>query len=233
MKFAILLGLCLVMPAWAARPLVTDDARLTTAGSCQVESWMRVYEHSREIWALPACNPGGSLELSLGGGRASHDNMPSSKDYVFQLKTLFKPLERDGWGWGLGVGRVLHPEIDPGSNQLGNTYAYLPFSFAFAQDRWFLHANVGWLRDKASREHRGTWGLGTEYYLHPRLALVAESYGDDQSRPYWQTGLRYSLIPDLLQFDTTAGQQHDGGRASRWLSFGLRWTPAQIFGRRP
>ena len=24
---------------WAARPFVTDDARLTTAGSCQIESW--------------------------------------------------------------------------------------------------------------------------------------------------------------------------------------------------
>lgn len=229
------MALCLfcVVPAWAARPFVTDDARLTTAGSCQLETWTRVYQDSREIWALPACNPTGNLEFTLGAGRASPDTAPSTTDYVFQLKTLFKPLERDGWAWGLAAGQVHHPAIQAGPNQLGNSYAYLPFTAAFAQDRFFLHTNLGWLRDKANREDRATWGLGGEYFLYPQLAVMAETFGDDKNKPYGQAGLRYWLIPDLLQIDTTVGQQHDGGRSSRWLSFGLRWTPAQIFGRRP
>ncbi len=230
MKFAIVLGLCLAMPAWAARPFVTDDARLTTAGSCQLETWTRVYQDSREIWALPACNPGGNLEVTLGAGRANPDAGRSTTDYVAQFKTLFKPLARDGWAWGLGLGRVLHPQIAPGANQLGNTYAYLPYTAAFGGDRFFVHANLGWLRDKASRDDRATWGLGGEFYLRPQLALMAETYGDDKNKAYGQAGLRYWLIPDLLQIDTTLGQQQGGGRTSRWLSFGLRWTPAQIFG---
>lgn len=233
MKSAIILSAFLAMPAWAARPFVTDDARLTTAGSCQLETWTRVYDKSREVWALPACNPTGNLEVTLGGGRASPDAAPVTKDYVFQLKTLFKPLERDGWAWGLGVGRVLHPEIYPGPNQLGNSYAYLPFTAAFAEDRFFLHTNIGWLRDQARRQDRGTWGLGGEYYVQPRLALMAETYGDQKNKPYAQAGLRYWVIPDLLQIDTTVGRQDGGGRASRWLSFGLRWTPAQVFGHKP
>lgn len=231
MKFALALLCGLALPAWAARPFVTDDARLTTAGSCQLESWMRVYQDSREAWALPACNPGGNLEFTAGGGRARPDGDAATSDYVFQLKTLFRSLETDGWGWGLALGRVVHPEIRPGPNQLGNTYAYLPFSASFGGGRWVMHANLGWLRDRASRDHRGTWGLGGEYYPHPRLALVAESFGDDTGKPYWQTGLRYSIIPDLLQVDTTVGAQHDGGRGGRWLSFGLRWTPARLFSR--
>ncbi len=227
------MALCLfcVMPAWAARPFVTDDARLTTAGSCQVESWMRTYEHSREAWVLPACNPGGNLEFTAGGGRAQQDAGLATHDYVLQLKTLFKPLGSDGWGWGLAVGRVLHPEIEPGPNQIGNYYGYVPLTMAFDRDRVFLHLNVGWLRDRASRQDRATWGLGAEYYAQPRLAFIAESFGDDRARPYWQTGLRYSLIPELLQVDTTFGAQHDGGRGSRWLSLGLRWTPASLFSR--
>lgn len=231
MKFAIMLGLFCVLPAWAARPFVTDDARLTTAGSCQVESWMRSYEHSREVWALPACNPGGSLEFTVGGGRAKQDAGPATSDYVLQLKTLFKPLGEEGWAWGLAVGRVLHPEIEPGPNQIGNQYVYVPVTVAFARDRAFLHLNVGGLRDRASRQNRATWGLGAEYYVQPRLALIAESYGDDQAQPYWQTGLRYNIMPELLQVDTTVGAQHDGGRGGRWLSFGLRWTPARLFSR--
>ena len=42
------------MDALAARPFVTDDARLTTAQSCQLETWVRTYPDSREAWALPA-----------------------------------------------------------------------------------------------------------------------------------------------------------------------------------
>ena len=33
---------------WAARPFMTDDARLTTEGSCQVESWARLYTSRSE-----------------------------------------------------------------------------------------------------------------------------------------------------------------------------------------
>jgi hypothetical protein len=229
MKFAIVLCLVVMAPAWAARPFVTDDARLTTAGSCQLESWTRVYQDSREVWALPACNPGGNLEFTAGGGRARTEGQVGTSDYVLQLKTLFRPLETNGWGWGLAVGRVVHPEIQPGPNQLGNTYAYLPASASFADDRVVLHSNLGWLRDRSSREDRATWGLGSELYVHPRLALIVETFGDDRAKPYWQTGLRYSVIPNLLQVDSTLGGQRDGGAAGRWLSFGIRWTPARMF----
>jgi hypothetical protein len=230
MKFAIILAaVLLAAPAWAARPFVTDDARLTTAGSCQLESWVRLYESSTEFWALPACNPTGNLEITLGGGRASYTAAETTDDYVLQFKTLFRPLTTNGWGWGLAVGRVEHPEIAPGPNQLGNTYAYLPFSLSFADDRFILHANAGWLRDRASNQERNTWGLGGEYYPHARLAVIAESFGDDKSTPYWQIGLRYSILPNLLQVDATTGQQYGGLSASRWLSFGLRWTPERMF----
>ena len=90
----LLLGLA-VNSVWAARPFVTDDARLTTAGSCQLESWVRAYRSSQEIWALPACNPTGNLEITVGGGSAKLDNAAGwTGDYVFQAKTLFKTLER-------------------------------------------------------------------------------------------------------------------------------------------
>jgi len=112
---------------WAARPFVTDDARLTTAGSCQLESWARIYPNSQELWALPACNPTGNLEFTVGGGVAKLEGAAGwTDDYVLQAKTLFKILELNSWGVGAAVGTIQHPQINPGPNLLGNRYAYVP-----------------------------------------------------------------------------------------------------------
>lgn len=226
---ALLTSACLPSLGWAARPFVTDDARLTTARSCQLESWVRTYRSSNEIWALPACNPQGNLEFTLGAGRAHADNLPATYDYVFQAKTLFRPLEPDGWGWGLAVGTVRHPEVNPGPNLLGNTYAYVPVSFALNGERLVLHTNLGWLRDRASGTSKSTWGLGSEYRATTRILAIAEAFGDNTAKPYWQVGARYALIPDRVQIDATVGQQFAGPRDSRWISFGLRLTPDGLF----
>ncbi len=216
-------------PAWAARPFVTDDARLTTAGSCQLESWVRVYPHSREIWALPACNPGGNFEVTAGGGRAHYDQQASSSDFVLQFKTLFKPLESNTWGIGLAAGTVRHPEVNPGPNLLGNSYVYAPMSYSLFDDGVVLHANLGWLRDRASGRSNSTWGMGGEFKLSERLLAIAESFGDDRVKPYWQLGARYAIVPDRVQVDATVGQQLNGPREGRWISFGLRLTPDRLF----
>lgn len=219
----------LVAPAWAARPLITDDARLTTAGSCQLESWMRIYPDSRERWALPACNPGGNLEITVGEGVARNGGEAATRDYVFQAKTLFKPLEANGWGWGLGVGTVRHPDSRPGPNGLGNTYFYFPVSASFNDDRLVVHLNLGWSRDRESGNVSTTWGLASEYLVTPRFTAIAETFGDNHNTPYWQLGGRFTIRPNLFQVDATIGQQFSGPSAGRWMSLGLRITPEHLF----
>lgn len=209
----------------AARPFVTDDARLTNAGQCQLESWSRRYRDSTELWLMPACNLTGNFEISLGTGAVHTDPNIRSQDYVIQAKTLVRPLGTDEWGWGLALGHVMHPSIHPGPNLMGNTYAYVPVSKSFRQDAVIVHMNLGWLRDKASRDDKLTWGLGTELQLSPRWTGIWEAFGDHRSKPYVQTGLRYALQPNLLQLDLTFGQQHQGPADARWVSFGLRYTP--------
>ena len=218
-------------PAEAARPFVTDDARMTAAGSCQLESWTRFYDDNTEVWALPACNPTGNLELTFGAGQARYQDTPlsTSEDYVLQAKTLFRILETNGWGWGAAVGTVRHPEINPGPNLHGNTYIYFPFSMSFADDRVVAHLNAGWLHDKSLSRERFTWGIGSEINATPRLMVVAESFGDDRDRPYWQTGVRYAIVPNLFQVDATVGTQSGMGNAHHWFSLGVRYTPASLF----
>ena len=227
MRTRFLIAVFSLVPAlaWAARPFVTDDARLTSEGSCQLESWGRLYRDSQEFWALPACNPGGNFEVTLGGGQARNTGMAPTEDYVIQAKTLFRPLKTDDWGWGLAVGNIRHPEVNPGPNLLGNSYLYLPFSRSLNGDQTVVHANVGRLKDRASGAQHTTWGLGGEFRLNTRWQAIAEVFGDDQVRPYWQVGARYAVVPDKVQIDATVGQQMEGPLSGRWFSLGLRLTP--------
>ncbi len=247
---ALCCGLVLLMNgiplAHGARPFVTDDARLTTAGSCQLESWTRLNRasnpraRSEEFWAFPACNPSGNLEVTLGGALGKPAFGSQSSDYVAQAKTLFENLSPGNWGYGLAVGKVFHPEISPGPNQLGNSYAYVPLSYAASSERWVAHFNLGVLRDRASKENRFTFGGGLELRVNERWLGIAELFGDSGGGRYWQVGARYSIIVDLLQVDGSVGRPFGSAAESMqsfttpygpspWLSFGLRYTPATIF----
>ena len=222
--------LCLLgTDAQAARPFMTDDARLTTEGSCQLESWVRRYADLQEFWALPACNPTGNLEVTLGGGRFRDDGQPRSSDQLLQFKTLVRPLTPNGWGWGLALGTVRHPSDVSDPDNLGSHYAYVPVSVSMQDDRLVLHMNLGWSRDKARRRDQTTWGLGAEYGLSARWMAIAETMGDDRQKPFAQVGLRWSIVPGVLQVDATVGGQPGQTLPGRWHSFGLRYTPDKLF----
>ena len=208
--------------AQAARPMVTDDARIVDAKACQVESWARRNPDSTEYWAQPACNFTGNLELSLGAAKGKDDHGTRTTDVVLQAKTLFKPLEPDGWGWGLAVGNVRHPAIHTSSNLVGDLYAYVPATFSLRSDRLLVHTNIGWLHEREARRHRMTWGLGTEAQWSASTWLIAEVFGQNQGKPFYQVGLRYWLVPDHVQVDTTYGNRAGSGTQERWFSIGLR-----------
>jgi len=228
LRFALLL-LLFSPAAFAARPFMTDDARITTDHSCQLESWLRVYPKSTELWALPACNFTGNLEITAGGGHARYDESPSSNDYVLQAKTVLKTLETGGYGIALAVGKTQHPGSDLGPNGLGNTYAYVPVSFSFLEDKALVHTNLGWLRDRLTERDNLTWGVGSEYAIYKRLSLMAETFGDNRASPFWQAGIRTFLVPDRVQIDGTVGKQWNGDRDTRWFSIGIRLTPDRLF----
>ena len=217
--------------AKAARPFVTDDARITSPESCQLESWARSYRSSTEFWALPACNPFGNLEFTLGVGYANYQTYTTS-DYVFQLKTLFKELTPGNLGWGLAAGSVMHPGIAPGPNLLGNQYVYVPISYASVDARQAIHVNVGALHDKARSRRLATLGLGFEHAQTDRMQWIAETFGEQGRSPFFQAGIRYALIKNILQIDATLGGEAGGASTSRWFSLGLRYTPEGVLRQR-
>lgn len=216
---ALAVTLALPPAAHAARPLITDDARTVDAKACQMESWVRSNQGSREYWALPACNFTGNLELTLGGGRIKDAEGSRTAGIVLQGKTLFKPLDAGGWGIGLAAGAVRRPED---RRSVSEMYAYVPASFSFRDDKAFVHVNAGVLRDRVASTTRFTWGAGTEVQLNERAWLIAETFQQQEGRPFFQAGMRYWIAPNHVQVDATVGNRFGSRSDERWFSIGLR-----------
>lgn len=203
--------------AHAARPMITDDARIVDAKACQLESWVKKNRDNRsEYWLLPACNFTGNLELTLGAARIDDDSGTHRGDMPIQAKTVFRSLEANAWGIGLAAGTVRHPQADT-----RDWYAYVPTSFSFRDDAVLVHTNLGWLRESDTRRDRLTWGLGTEAQLSKPTWLIAETFGQGEDKPFYQIGLRHWLAPGRVQIDTTYGNR-SGSRGEQWFSIGLR-----------
>jgi len=209
--------------AHAARPMITDDARIVDAKACQVESWVKRNEASTEAWTLPACNPTGNLELTLGGARTwLRGDGSALTDHQLQAKTILLPLEPNGLGIGLAVGTLRHPHRVAANGWPGDYYAYVPISKSFADDFWVMHVNVGAFRKRDEERTQGTWGLGNEIRVREELFVIPEIFGSDRGRAFYQAGLRMWIVKDRVQIDATYGNRLVSGTAERWFSVGLR-----------
>ena len=85
-------GLGLLNHAEAARPMLTDDARIVDPKSCQLESWVRDSKHVTEYWALPACNVGENLEVTIGGSLESENATQVLRMSSIKLNLFFNLL---------------------------------------------------------------------------------------------------------------------------------------------
>lgn len=206
--------------AHAGRPMVTDDAGLVEARSCQIEAWAQIHRDSSDYWALPACNFGGNLEIALGGALTRDASRTQTSAVVLQGKTLFRPLQTNGWGIGLAAGTVRYPQAGAGA---GDWYAYVPASLSLRDDAVVVHANLGWLRTEPIRRDSLTWGLGAELRVTAGTWVIAETFGEDRGRPFHHFGLRHELVRNRVQIDASYGNRNGAGRDERWFTVGLVW----------
>lgn len=229
---ALLAAAALLAPlaAHAARPMITDDARLTDPGACQVETWRKALRGGAwEFWAFPACNPTGNFEVTLGGNSLPDGDGGRAGDYVLQGKTLFRELEPNDYAWGLAAGAVRHGDPAPGQGNLSSAYFYVPVSVSFADDRVVLHLNLGAQSNHDNGTRPVTWGVGTEFNLTRRFALIAETFGDDRGSPFYQGGVRFWVVPGRFQIDATGGARSGDYGDTRWWTVGVRLiSPAFI-----
>src|SRR5262245_11428814 len=211
-----ILGHCAAQYAQAARPVVTEDGRTVDLGCCQIETFykeQRAYSGS-EFWFLPACNPFG-IELTAGGNRIEDE-----KSLVLQGKTLLKPLETNGYGLAFTLG-TFYVNPQEGGN-VWSPYLNGIASFSFLDDRAVVHTNLGAIHDRIAGMDRATWGIGLEaLLLAPRLYGILETYGQRADKPTLHGGLRFWIVPNKLQVDSTVGEQKSEP-VRRFYTVGLR-----------
>jgi hypothetical protein len=213
---------------FAARPLVTDDAHIVDPHACQLESYVKKLQDSTEYWALPACNPFENLELTIGGNWIRNDDSPNSNHLILQGKTIFRPVEVNGWGVGLAVGivKATSPAATRGTTDL---YANVPITFSLRDDTVLVHVNAGVDRDRVNDETKFTYGLASEIAINPRFSLLAETYGDSRENPFWQGGVRIWIVPERWQVDSTIGGQFGVGHSGVWFTVGIRLLSEKLF----
>ena len=195
--------------AHAARPFVTDDARVVDEGGYQIETFVKRQRrfHENEFWFLPAHNPAGHVEFTLGGTWVDSVTDGNSRAVIAQAKTLLVPLRPNAAGYALTLGVTRLRRTAPTRTET-NPYVNGIGSFSFADDATVMHVNLGARRDEGAGLNRGTWGLGAEIRLHERLFGIVETYGERGEKPTRHLGLRYWVVPNRVQIDATLGFQN-------------------------
>jgi hypothetical protein len=209
-----------VAHAHAGRPLETDDASILGSGTCQVETWVKRFRDTTDLWLLPACNPIGNLELTFGGAwTRGSDTYLSAR--LAQVKTSFRPLQADDWGIAATLGTTSYPRRAEGNSGAGDPYLYAAFSRSFAADAWIVHLNLGAVHERDVHEASAVWGFANEIRIAPRTQFLAEIYHLGRGQPYYQLALRHALVENRVLVDATYGDRTTSGSAGHWFSIGL------------
>jgi len=221
----VLCTLTLTLPAFAGRPLQTEDAGVLEPGACEIEG---VFERvsvggasasGRGLGA--ACGVG--LRSQLGGGgswwKAGGERGRSAG---IGGKTLLWAGAGDGapavtLAWGVDADRV------DGHWRRSGHFANAVASIGAGPGT--LHANLGHAREREPRRSLTTWNLAWE---HDGLAIggltlapMAEVFGDDRGDRFWNLAARLTLIPDRLFVDLSWGRQFNADKA-RLLTAGFK-----------
>lgn len=222
--FPLLALLAVPALAYAARPFVTDDARIVDEGGYQIETFIKQQRNfnETEYWFLPAMNPEGlgPVELTVGGIWVNSSINNDTASGIAQAKTLIKPLETNGYGLALTVGVQRLVPQDPGPAET-NPFINGIASFSLASDAVVIHTNLGARWDDTANRTRKGGGIGAEVRLHERLYGIVETFGEQGQQATRHAGLRIWVVPNRVQVDSTLGfQRADPDR--KFFTVGLR-----------
>jgi len=226
--WAGLLALALIVSAVsakAAQPLVTDDAAVVTAKTCQLEAWARSAHDGQEFWAQPACNFTGNLELSVGVAHATPDAAESSSIVQLQAKTVLFSLDDRGWAFGVSAGGGRDTGAPHGSSAFQLYYARALASWHPRSDLE-IDLNLG----AANAYGSGTFalaGAAIQYAITGNVQLLAEVFRDEPGSTKYQVGARYIIVPNRLEAYASYGSRINGS-PEQWSGvIGIRvQTPA-------
>ena len=228
MRLVSIVGAVILIEASTAQggqPLVTDNVALVDTDNCQVEVWVQSFRGGREVWALPACNPLGALEITAGGARAESDDGDRASRLQLQAKTVLIPRGDRAWSFGASAGAQRDTGAPHGRAAFQNYYGKALASFNPSNDVE-VDVNLG----LANTYGVGTYalaGVALQYALFDRLQLLSEIFRDEPGRSKFQVGARYVAIRNRLEAYLSHGNRIGGESTGWWTIAGIRvqWAP--------
>lgn len=217
------------LAALAARPLQTDDAGVIERGGCEVEAVAlrhaadgeRATENSLQL----GCGVGWQSQLALGWATTRSEGARESGLSVSGKTGLWRAGDDpDGEAAALALSwEFLEARMPTGSWRHVGTGLNLLASVPLPDDVT-LHANLGHARNELTRQQSTPWGVGLEHAgwgegLH--WAPMAELFGDDRERPWWNLGGRLTTVPGKVFIDASYGRQFASHRP-RLMTLGVK-----------
>jgi hypothetical protein len=207
----------LTLPAHAARPLATEDADVLDRGRCEWESFAGQESerdapvgHSQTMQV--GCGIGGRMQLALpythtrSGGVAASGAAVGGK---------FALVPREGNSLGLALAWALTAQQSPGQAMQHESSALNLAATQAITAAWTAHANLGWTRSHSAGTSAGTWSLAGEWAVQEGFDVMAEIYGEQQSKPWQAAGVRYAFS-DNLSVNGSFAVQGDAPRTRLW-----------------
>jgi hypothetical protein len=205
--FALLLS-AVAFTSHAAQPLATDDAAVVTPDTCQLEVWNRSIHGAYTLWAQPACNLTGNLELSFGGARVQPDAGRPSSIFALQAKTVLATSDDEELSFGMLAGAGRETAVPHGRSAFQSYYAKALASW-YPRDDLEFDINLG----AANNYGTGTFalaGAAVQYAIACNVQLLAEAFRDEPRGAKYQVGARYIFVPDRFEAYASYGNRLDG-----------------------
>ena len=206
--------------AKAARPMMTDDARIADPKSCQLESWVRDSKHMTEYWAQPGCNVGENAEITIGGSLEGENGHSSFSNEIYQIKSIIRPIDINQTCYSIVLGNARDPKRTM-NKVIQDWYLNVPISYPY-NDRLVIHTNLGVTHLTDDHTEKINWGLSSEYNYNERVDLISEIFNQLSNSTFCQFGLRYWLIKNRAQIDTTYMNSFNHINEDQSFSVGLR-----------
>lgn len=212
-------------PALAGRPLQTEDAGVLEAKACEVEGvWGRAkasgLPSARETSLQFGCGWGYNSQLALAVARASSGGAHANGARLGGKTQLWSNEAKEPTVFTLAYG--LTAADVPGS---GWKHAATDINAVLSTPvaGMTLHANLGWSRDQLASSSATSWGVALEHPGFGSVAPMAELFGDEDNAPWWNLGLRWTVVPDKTYLDLSYGRQMITGRPSM-LTVGFKFA---------
>lgn len=203
---AIVAFALLALPAWAGRPLITEDAGVLEAGQCELESYVARVHHPGLTfqWAQLGCGIGLQTQLAAGAGGEISSSGHVTVAAVSGKTALRQLTAAEQAGIAIAYATLGGDHRDHLRHESSEVKAVL----TIPHGQWLLHANTGWVRNYASHADKIIWALALErQQAFAAVDLMGEIIGDDRGTPLAQVAARWTVIPARLVVDASWGAQ--------------------------